>query len=130
MAGSKVTVEMNSGERFSATLMMQSGASPKGAITDGTSNTIMFSEGQSMKLQSGFGLLLPAVAGSKFQAGAALSSFNLLPYVEQENLRRQSGANKGWKVQGGRVTKVSSAADGGVMVWLQPQGIIAILIGL
>jgi hypothetical protein len=101
-------------------------------ITDGTSNTIMFAElvHNPAKLQSGFGLLLPAsYAMGRYRAGMTVPVVQLLPYMEQDNVRKGASVN-GLQAQA-LVTEVTPQPGGLVAVWLKPQqGIIAILIGL
>lgn len=101
------------------------------SITDGTSNTIMFNEVRNhpSRLQPGFGLLLPASSSPmRFLPGMSVPKLLLLPYMEQDNLYK-SASVPGIQVQG-VVSSVSTAPDGSIEVLVQPQGIIAVLIGL
>jgi hypothetical protein len=116
-------------------------ATAASGITDGTSNTIMFASpagtvfagtadsarvwGRPDALKSGFGLLLPAASRLRFRPGAVLPTMQLLPYIEQDNLYKQSALT----LERVRVASVTLHGTD-VAVWLVPAGIIAVLIGL
>lgn len=126
-AASALTFESETGQRLPAQLMLPPAAQAD-TVTDGTSNTLLFGElapvdfGNPRALQPGFGLQVPAPDAHRFRPGQVLATCRLLPAPGAP----QAG---GLSVGAARVTQVgiSGAAAG---VWLQPLGIIAVLIGL
>lgn len=111
----------------------------RASIKDGTSNTMTFTTSTGPVravvvdaarigtdpnlLKNGFGLLLPAATGLPFHTGSMLKTCSLLPYVEQDHLRDSVITLEWVRVAG--VERIG--AD--VAMWLQPAGIIAVLIG-
>jgi hypothetical protein len=75
-------------------------------------------------MRQGFGLLLPAAQRLRLQPGARVDSLLLLPYMEHGALARRGLQVAGAQVSAGRLLAAGWEA------WLEPQSIIAVLIGL
>ncbi len=141
---SMVSVEFSPGQRVAAGLLLPASPAALPSIVDGTSNTILLGQrpqsvwgdphvdekdGASW-LRAGFGLLLPASQRDRFAAGMLLPACQLMPYVEASGVTPAAGTTTtAFKVQGAKV-KGQATIPAGVSVWLTPQSIIAILIGL
>jgi hypothetical protein len=96
MAVRTETVDKNECITIGVTPAKLSGRLMLPPATDGTSNTIMFSEAvkNPQKLRQGFGLRMPSWLAARFRPGMSVPSLQLLPYVEQSNLR-QGTAQRG-----------------------------------
>ncbi|MEZ5355844.1 MAG: hypothetical protein R2762_24685 [Bryobacteraceae bacterium] len=133
MPTQKVQVDLGPGGRFTAGLLLAAVPPASPGIQDGTSNTLLAARTlpSPNALKGGFGLLLPAVGVPRFLTGQPVPALQILPYMEQDALYRRGGGKvTGLQVQGAKVTGVDRMGDGSVRVWMAPQSIIAILIGL
>lgn len=129
MAGRTETVDNNESITIGRNSAKLSG---KLLLPAGISNSILFSEAvkNPEKLRQGFGLRTPPSLTARFQPGMSVPSLELLPYLEQDDIRKGS-PQRGLRVTG-RVTSIAvdPSDPSGNIVWIGPQSIIAVLIAL